>query len=341
MSLCCTAFTRRGIELAQRICSALGEGEVWSLPKFASMGTECYTSLSDWTEDVFAQKHDLLFVGAAGIAVRAIAPCVRDKWSDPAVLSVDELGSYVIPLLSGHAGGANRLARRIAGCIGATPVISTATDLNQIFAVDEWAVRNGIPVTDKTAAKAISAALLEGEQLRFASELPHGPLPLGFSANAFEPDLALTCRRRERFPEKALVLHPRLLTVGLGCRRGTEVEVIEKAVLTVLQDHGLSPESVEAFASITLKQDEPGFQALSERWQLPFHFYTPEELRNLPGVFTASPFVESVTGVDNVCERSAVLCAQGGHLMALKTPMGAVTVAVARRECFFEFTEGG
>jgi cobalt-precorrin 5A hydrolase len=98
---------------------------------------------------------------------------------------------------------------------------------------------------------------------------------------------------------------------------------------------------VAAFASITLKQDEPGLRALSERWQLPVHFYTPEELGNLPGVFTASSFVHSVTGVDNVCERSAVLCAEGGHLMALKTPIGPVTVAVARRECFFEFTEEG
>lgn len=334
-----TAFTLRGVELALHICSALGEGEVWTLPKFQREGVRCYRALSDWTEEQFAQKYDLIFVGATGIAVRSIAPHVRDKWSDPAVLSVDELGCYVIPLLSGHAGGANRLARRLAALMGAQPVITTATDLNQLFAVDEWAVRQGIPVTDPEAAKAISAALLEGEEVGFASELPHGPLPDGVRERPARPDFALTCRAGERFPAGTLVLHPRLLTVGIGCRRGTGVEELEAAVCAVLTEHGLARESVAAFASIDLKRSEAGLHALAERWAVPLSFYSAGELADLPGVFTASEFVRSVTGVDNVCERSALLCAEGGQLLAFKTALDGVTVAVARRPCFYEFLD--
>ena len=335
--ICFTAFTRRGVALALRARDALGEGQVWTLPKFRQEGVECYESLSDWTEEQFAQNHDLVFVGAAGIAVRSIAPCVRDKWSDPAVLSMDEQGNYVIPLLSGHAGGANRLARRLSRLIGAVPVISTATDLHQLFAVDEWAVRSGIPVADPAAAKAISAALLEGEKLGFFSELSHGPLPEGFEERPFAPDLALTCRAAERFPERTLVLHPRLLTVGLGCKAGTSTDALEEAVSSVLREHGLARESVATLASIDLKRGEAGLLALSERWGVPLSFYSAEALSDLPGVFTASDFVQSVTGVDNVCERSAVLSAGNGALMVLKTRFPGITVAVARRDCFFEF----
>lgn len=335
--ICFTAFTRRGVALALRLCSALGEGEVWALPKFRQAGLLCYESLADWTEQKFAQNYDMVFVGATGIAVRSIAPHVRDKWSDPAVLSVDEWGSYVIPLLSGHAGGANRLARRLAGLIGAVPVISTATDLNHLFAVDEWAVRNSIPVTKPNAAKAISAALLEGERVGFASELPHGPLPDGVEERPFAPDFALTCRVKTRFPDRTLVLHPRLLTVGIGCRTGTSVDTLEEAVCAVLSEHGLAWESVAALASIDLKRAEAGLWALAERWGVPIYFYSAGELADLPGVFTGSTFVESVTGVDNVCERSAVLCAGNGKLMVLKTCFPGITVAIARKDCFYEF----
>lgn len=335
--ICFTGFTRQGVALALRLCSALGEGEVWALPKFRQVGLLCYESLSDWTEEKFAQDYDMVFVGATGIAVRAIAPYVCDKWSDPAVLSVDELGCYVIPLLSGHAGGANRLARHLAALIGAVPVISTATDLHHLFSVDEWAVRQGIPVTDPEAAKAVSAALLEGERVGFASELPHGPLPEGVEERPFAPDFALTCRTGGRFPDRTLVLHPRLLTVGIGCKAGTGVDALERAVKAVLSEHGLAWESVAALASIDLKRSEAGLWKLAERWGLPIYFYSAEELSLLPGVFTGSPFVESVTGVDNVCERSAVLSAVNGKLMVLKTCFPGVTVAVARKDCFFEF----
>ena len=108
-----------------------------------------------------------MYVGATGIAVRAIAPYVRDKFHDPAVVSVDEAGRFVVPLLSGHVGGANELARVVAELCGGQAVVSTATDVNELFAVDEWAARRGYAIVERVIAKEISARLLEGASVGF------------------------------------------------------------------------------------------------------------------------------------------------------------------------------
>lgn len=109
----------------------------------------------------------MLFVGAAGIAVRAIAPLVKDKLTDPAVLVMDEAGQFVIPILSGHVGGANELARLIAGLCQAVPVITTATDVNRVFAVDVFAAKNSLIIADREAARHVAMDLLEGREVGF------------------------------------------------------------------------------------------------------------------------------------------------------------------------------
>ena len=174
------AFTPGGAALGKRLADALG-GTLHVPARLAqSTGMPSYDSLEAWTASHWETGRALVFIGAAGIAVRAIAPHVQDKFRDPAVVSVDETGQYAVALLSGHVGGANSLAARIAGLTGGTAVISTATDLHGRFAVDVWASRQGLLLKDRQVAKEVSAALLAGASVRFSSEFPvEGALPFG------------------------------------------------------------------------------------------------------------------------------------------------------------------
>ncbi|UQT48762.1 hypothetical protein M5E87_01160 [Flavonifractor plautii] len=160
------------------------------------VGAEAYASLEGWTAWAWARADALVFVGAAGIAVRAIATHVRDKFSDPAVVSVDEAGRFVVPLLSGHVGGANELARRVAALTGGQAAVSTATDVNGLFAVDVWARERGMAITDRALAKEVSAALLEGTLVGFASDFGH-PCPEGLTTGPAELGVWITDRTGE------------------------------------------------------------------------------------------------------------------------------------------------
>ncbi|MCC8076331.1 MAG: cobalt-precorrin 5A hydrolase [Clostridiales bacterium] len=336
MSLVLTAFTQRGTALACRISSALG-GQVCTLPKFRREGTETYTSFSQWTAAHFAAGDDIIFVSAVGIAVRAIAPNLQDKFIDPAILVVDEAGQFVVPVLSGHVGGANRLARQVAQIIGATAVISTATDVNGRFAVDEWAAAQGLPISDRAAAKTISAALLAGEPVGFTSEFSHDSLPEGVTEGTLTPGFAVTCRADDVFPAGTLVLHPRALAVGIGCKKSLPPERVTETVTDLLRRQGLALESVFCLASIDLKREDAGIRRLAERLDVPCRFYTAEELAVAAGNFSGSDFVRSVIGVDSVCDRAACLAAEGGPLLVEKTARDGVTVAVAQRGYFVRF----
>lgn len=334
MSVSLTAFTYRGVQIALRIAQEIPGAQVWTLPKHALEPCQTYTNLSQWTRQQFAARNRLIFVCATGIAIRTIAPFLQDKWIDPAILAVDELGRFVIPLVSGHVGGANDLARTVARILHAQAVISTATDLNGLFAVDEWARKNGITITNRPAAKRISADLLAGRQVYARCELPRSDWPEGISEKG-KPDFVVTYRC---LPEEKtmLVLHPPVFAVGIGCKKGLPENQVKDAVERVFAEQGLSMDSIFCLASIDLKQDDLGIALLSKHLNKPCYFYTSDQLKQAQGTFTPSAFVHSITGVDNVCERSAVL-ASGGTLVVRKTVFSGVTVAVAKRAFYAEF----
>lgn len=332
MRLALTAFTQKGVALALRLAADLeGEGHRCSLHCPVRLGLDLpgYESLALWTGEQFSKVDGLLFVGASGIAVRAIAPYIKDKFTDPAVVSVDEGGRFAVPLLSGHVGGANHLARRVAALTGGEAAISTATDVNGLFAVDQWASQQGLFLESREAAKHVSVALLAGKTVGLESDFPIvGRLPKGIQPGEAELGIACTINPAATpFPE-TLRLIPPILNVGVGCRRGTEAEAIAKAVDGVLEANGLSPRAVRQLCTIDLKKDEAGLLSFCRGRSLPLKAYTPEELLAVPGTFTPSEFVRGVTGVDNVCERAAV-CA-GGELILPKQAGGGVTVAVSR-----------
>ena len=285
------------------------------------------TSLSRFAQQAMVDCDLIVFVGAAGIAVRAIAPHVRDKFTDPAVVAVDELGRFAVPLVSGHVGGANDLARRIAAATGGAPVVSTATDVNGLFAVDVWAKGNGLAITDRTLAKEVSAALLDGTPVGFASDFGH-PCPGGLTDGPAELGVWVTDRTGDGPFSRTLRLAPQSLILGIGCRRGTEQAAIEALASAALA--GYEPRAVAAVTTIDLKKDEPGLLAFCAAHHLPLRTFSAGELAAAEGDFTPSDFVKSITGVDNVCERAAA--AAGGRIIVPKQAKNGVTVAVARKE---------
>ncbi|WP_235221445.1 cobalt-precorrin 5A hydrolase [Oscillibacter valericigenes] len=315
------SFTDRGHALAERLRAVLG-GEASCTRRMEDF------SLSRWTEEAFASFDALVFVGAVGIAVRAVAPFLKSKARDPAVVAVDECGRFAVPVVSGHLGGANDLAREIAAICGAVPVITTATDVGGLFAVDEWAKRQNCAVTDPHGIKAVSARILAGGTVRVRSEWPvEGTPPAGVAlTDGADLDVRVDVRRHEG----GLCLAPKALVLGVGCRRGTPRESLETAFRELCGEQNLWPEAVCAAATIDLKAEEPGLLDFCAAHGWPLTCYSAEELRKTEGTFTPSAFVERTTGVDNVCERSAVLAA-GGPLLTGKHAGNGVTMALARK----------
>lgn len=312
------AFTDKGQHLAETLAGALGG-------RASRCG--CPLSLSQWTAEHFPRAGALVFVGAAGIAVRAIAPYVKSKTRDPAVVVVDEGARWAVPVLSGHLGGANDLARRIAGLCGAQAVITTATDVNGVFAVDEWAKRQNCAVLRPEQIKIVSAALLAGKTVGLHTEFPvAGDPPAGVTlCESKDCTFRLSLRSRGR---EVLQLVPRIAVLGVGCRKGISREALEEALDRMLAKASVCPQAICAVSSIDLKQEEPGLLSFCAAHGWPLHTYPAAALAAVQGNFTASAFVQKITGVDNVCERSAVL-ASGGTLYSKKNAGNGVTMALA------------
>lgn len=312
------AFTQTGFALAQRLAEAMG-GEA------ARCGGE--VRLQEWTQEHFSRYDALVYVGAAGIAVRAIAPHLASKTTDPAVVVVDETGRFAIPILSGHLGGANALACRIARSCGGVPVLTTATDVNGRFAVDLWAKRQNCVILNPAQIKTVSAKILADGTVRVCSDVPvSGKPPHGVAVVSARPwDVRVSWYHQN---DEELHLVPRVAVLGIGCRKGVSSQKLEEAFMHFLQKTGLCEKAICKVASIDLKKQEPGLAAFCAAHDWPFVTYPASQLAEVPGDFTPSTFVSSVTGVDNVCERSAVLAA-GGPLIIKKTAGEGVTFAVA------------
>ena len=362
MKLSIICFSLTGLHTAERLEQAWKRqgAEVLLARKSKYLEDSIVGSTSAWAGERFRQDDGIVFVGACGIAVRSIAPYVASKKSDPAVLVVDECGTFVISLLSGHLGGANELALDAAKILNAQPVVTTATDLHSRFAVDVFAKKNGCGIRNMKAAKEVSAALLAGEKVGFYSEFPwSGELPeglvevdrcsnscclVGESAGRQAEDegravyptypvgIAVTIHSScTPFPSTVQIIPP-VVTLGMGCRRNKDADGIRKSAEICLKDADVFQSAVSGLASITLKKDEPGLNALAKEWEISFSTYEPEQLLKAKGDFTPSVFVQSVTGVDNVCERSAVLGADNGTLIRKKSGGDGVTAALALRK---------
>ena len=326
MKLRLIAFTEAGLALAASLRDKLaGQGHEATVS--ACFGPE-HISLHSWTQHAFAQADGLLFIGAVGIAVRAVAPFIRAKAEDPAVVVVDEAARFSVALLSGHLGGANELAAVAARLTGALPVVTTATDLRGVWAVDDWARRQDCAVLNPERIKSVSGRLLAGGPVRVRSAFPiEGAPPRGVVWAADDDcDVLISIERTRN--DRALRLAPRIAVLGVGCRKGTPSEALEEAWDALLDRCCVVPQAVKKVCTIDLKREEPGLLSFCRTHGLPLETYSARELQAVPGRFASSAFVKEVTGVDNVCERSAAL-GSGGTLRVRKTAGNGVTMALA------------
>ena len=315
-------------------------------------------------DEYFEQVDAIVFVTASGIAVRSVAEHLTHKSKDPAIVCMDECSKHVISLVSGHAGGANALTQMLADVMWATPVITTATDVEGQFSIDDYAREHNLVVTDWAKAKAISAEVLatgakpvwvdeaevSQEEEKNACEICKEQKSTGIDVGKIENDgceneigvqkLQIGSHQVVITPQdvsvdaQTLQLIPRCIVAGVGCKKGIPVDKIEHAVQDAFAKAGLRMEALCAVVSIDLKKEEAGLLEFCETRNVPFETYAAEELQAVPGTFSASEFVTGVTGVDNVCERSAVKYASehganDGELLLRKQAQDGVTVALA------------
>ncbi|MBQ9032294.1 MAG: cobalamin biosynthesis protein [Parasporobacterium sp.] len=336
MKIAIIAFSRQGIRTAQKAagCFAASQVRCFTIRRFVQEFPE-FAGIPDPAGEFYREQFEwadlMIFVCALGITVRKIAPWVKDKRTDPAVVSMDERGEFAIAVLSGHIGGANRYAQQIAEKLGGKAVITTATDINHRFSVDAWAVSRGMHIDDMKIAKEISAAILERDlpircDLPVDSGYPQGTIPCSLTRP--EAGILISWKVEEPF-SPTLRLIPKVVHLGIGCRKGVSADRIEQSVSKVLAEHAIDPRAVKGVWTIDLKAEEEGLKELCRTRNWPLRVCSAEELKQVPGDFSASEFVQSVTGVDNVCERAALIDAD--RLIVRKTAADQVTVAAAVR----------
>jgi cobalt-precorrin 5A hydrolase len=283
----------------------------------------------------------LIFIMATGIVTRQVAGFLESKAKDPAVLVLDDNGHFVIPLLSGHLGGANAWSRYIADLLQATPIITTATDGANLIAPDEYARRLNWKVGPLSNLPGINRLLLERGYLtvwtEYTLEEKH---PLKSDINY----IFLSENEREKadviisaFPkatETKLYLIPRSLGVGIGCRRGIASETILQAISQALEQVGASRHALEGINSIDLKANESGLSQAAESLGIPFECFSSERIQkvNVQQNLAQSEFVKKNIGVDGVCEAASILGTQMGELILPKLKLEGITIALSRRK---------
>jgi cobalt-precorrin 5A hydrolase / precorrin-3B C17-methyltransferase len=312
-------ITSKGHTLGQKI-----EGQ---LPQSA-----CVPFSKDTVKVHWLSGNRLIFIMATGIVVRTIASLLQDKVTDPAVVVLDEKGCFVMSLTGGHLAGANRLAEKVAEIVGGHAVITTASDINDLPAIDMWARDAGLVIEDKRNVAKAGTKLVNCGKIRIFTDVSLD-LPDSFRP-VEDPSLAdiIVTERTDIVPTSpsTLVLRPRNLVVGIGCNSGTLSEEIETAVKTTLDFYHLSFLSITNVATIDIKGKEPGLAAFAQKHSLSLKTFTAEELNTIPGV-VPSAAAKKATGAQAVAEPAALLTAgSGGLLVVNKQRIGNITVALAQ-----------
>ena len=291
------------------------------------------TSLREFARDSFEEHIPLIFIGAVGIAVRTIAPFIDNKLSDIPVIVIDERGMNVLPILSGHYGMGNDLAKMIAERINANAIITTATDIENVYAIDSFAAKNGFRILDKSKIKNVSMKLLNGQMVYYKNDIGNlsfedeEPKNIKAVAEAEKPDFIFSNDENEN--ADALILTPKTLVLGMGCKRGKGFEDLLEFILKDYSEEELR-DNLYAICSIDKKADEPGLLKLAAYLHTKFITFTAEELESAKGDFTESDFVKEKVGTGNVSERAAVSI--GAKLISKKQANDGMTKAYAIRD---------
>lgn len=345
-SIAIWALTPDGARLAQTIARRFRGASVFTgqAVSNAPAGAISFSSLADAVAGEFSRFEAHVFIMAAGIAVRMIAPHIGAKQTDPAVVAIDDAGHFAISLLSGHAGGANHLAGLVAGCTGAMPVITTATDNAGVPAIDVLAKSRGLAMENPEAVKAVSMAFLTGSRVWLYDprkilandvEAFCEPVDTFFDsvadAAASEIPGIFVDPAAVELPKTVLIVRPRVLAVGAGCNRNTPAGELICAVQAVFDQYGLSVRSIDSFVTIEEKTREPGMIEMADYYGRPLRGYPKEELAAVRNIESPSKMVHKHMGVESVCEAAAMIQAKAPSLLIPKQKTKNTTVAVAEK----------
>lgn len=360
------AITREGARLGARLLAGLDGARLHVAERFAGEAAAALAASGGASDPVarlvpvrepagallarlFPVSRGLVLLFSVGAAVRLLAPLLGDKRTDPAVVVVDDAGRFAVAVLSGHLGGANDLARRVAAILGAQAVITTASDAHGLPAVDLLGRPFGWRLEEEAGLTAAAAAVVNGDPVgvyQDAGEPPWGAPPPHFTVYDTLEDLVraspaaalvitdrLVAAELAPLAGRSLVYRPRSLVVGVGCNRGTAADEIVAAIAGVLHEHGLSRRSLHHLGTVAAKRDEPGLSEAARRLGCPLRFHDAARLDAAAAAagLAASEAALRWVGTRGVAEPAALLGAAGGRLVVRKQKRGNVTVAVARR----------
>lgn len=318
------ALTETGKETALRLKSKWARPcHIYSLPKLADNQVTAFDKRpTQAIAELFQQVDVLVCIMATGIVVRAIAPVVQDKAADPAVIVLDEKATNVISLLSGHLGGANEVTREIATLLEANPVITTATDVQNVVALDTLAKSvNGWRADLRPLVKVFNGLLANREKVYFYQEKPWIEDVRGLSlleANQVEEVLAgdaplilLQTKEMTSKREHLAVIYPKPYVLGVGARKNVSSEIFYRSFQEFCQKEGIEQTEIARIVSIDVKKDEQAILDLAESLSCPFDVYSKEDLEKVADKYPCSDFVKKTVGVGSVALASADLASKG------------------------------
>lgn len=348
------SFTAKGFQLSEKILKTLEDLKLqnneFGILKDFDIEIMRVRKLKETVEEIFKQGNVIVFIGAMGIAVRSIAKYIEHKTKDPAVLVIDEKGEFVIPILSGHIGRGNEFAMIFTSILRATPVITTATDVNNVFSIDVYARENRYYIFNPENIKNISSSLLENKEVGIYSEYEIlGKLPKNILKNKVDNIensisektngiyIGLSDYTNSIRYSNTLVLKPKVYHIGMGCKKNTSLENIESLFLKKINELNIDINLISSISSIDIKKEEKGLIELSQKYNIPFVTYNKKELEIYENLFEKSEFVKKITGVSSVCETSAYLSSKEGEILLNKTSDNGVTIAITKEDWKVKF----
>lgn len=319
------SVTEKGDLLGEQIRSSMS-GDLYCKSKIEDF------SLDRITEICFEKFTSIIFIGSTGIAVRAIAKYLKGKEVDPAVVVVDVCNKFSISLVSGHLGGANRLAKKVSEILNNTLVITTATDNMEVIAPDMIAVENSLLIEDLKKAKNIASRMVNGKEVHFKDDENYIECPKGYTATEMLVDNTVWVTNKADEEKDVLKLIRKNIVLGIGCRRNTDYEKMYDFVRSTLAENNIDLRAVKLIASIDVKKDEKAILQLKDNLNCMTKFFSKEEILAVESKYEGSDFVKSIVGVSAVSE--PVIELSSASLKVSKLKRDGITLAIG------EFSKG-
>ena len=331
MKLACLSFTDKGRLLGERLLALdVDNYEMEHIPNSETPG-----GIKEFLESSWSKYDGFIFISATGIAVRMCQPYIKSKDIDPAIVVIDDEGKFSISLLSGHLGGANGIAKSIGDYLEATTVITTASDNRGIESIDMFAKENDYYIEDLSTVTRIASMMVNNKRVGIYTEdeklINYPNLIKVDDLNNIEQlveGIIVVSSMKDIGPIDIpyTILRPRNINIGIGCRKGKEVEIVIEAIGLALKNSNLSNKSIESMGTVEIKKDEAGIIKAAEHYNCPLKIFTIEEIQPIEDMFQKSQFVKDTIGVYSVSEPCAYLL--GGKPILRKFIHKGVTISI-------------